>query len=197
MALEKVSIHVQAIHHRTPSTEPSLCWPTAKPHLSGQDSQFQKLKDFSEGQCCGHIAQTKQENAEIREKVGGGGWWYVLGLCKACDTSSPNRICKQVRTTPFENKRSYLNTRPSVPLPSPPRSARACLASLLRRPNKCDCSQVPKHSYRPTQTSEFPRGSALKVMSSLGGFTISSPTINQNLGSQGNYHTVGAKETVW
>ena len=43
-------------------TDPSPSHP--KPQLSGQHGQFPKFKDFSKGQSCGHIAQTKQENVK-------------------------------------------------------------------------------------------------------------------------------------
>lgn len=63
-ASEEVLIHTLAFHHSSPSTQPSQHQSTAKPQLSGQHGQFPKFKDFSKGQSCGHIAQTKQENVK-------------------------------------------------------------------------------------------------------------------------------------
>lgn len=162
-ASEDVFIHTQAFHHRTPSTQPFERWQTVKLHLSGQHSQFQKFKCFSEGQSCGHIAQTKQENEEITGKMDGrirAGITRVLGVLW---TGFVNRKLPKYRT--------WCVT--SLPTPGEPDSGILTQRAMEMARKKSETQALLLSNLN----LRIPQGQAPKVMSRLVWFTTSSPII--------------------
>lgn len=161
-ASEDVFIHTQAFRHRTPSTQPFERWQTVKLHLSGQHSQFQKFKYFSEGQSCGHIAQTKQENEEITGRMDGrirAGVMRVLVL----PTGFVNRKLLKYRTCCVT----------SLPNPGEPDSG-----FLTQRAMEMELKKSETQALLLSNLNlRIPQGQAPKVMSRLVWFTTSSPII--------------------